>query len=245
MHVIDLVKIITTINAYDSSVSMKVAINNKLRKNMIGNFYPPKAVIYDVNTLTTLPIHEVRSGYAEIMKEALIADENLFKNLLEIEVKNVSSSQLQYHLYEAIKIKAQIVEEDERESSIRKFLNLGHTFAHALEAELGYGKLTHGEAVAIGLLFAMKVSEEQLHVQLPYVTLKRWLMKNKFPLKWDANIQSIIQLMKSDKKSQKNQIQMVLMKQIGELTTKDLTDDILKIALMEFKKELEDDDTGF
>src|SRR5690625_3654940 len=244
MRGIDYVQIPTTILAHDSSVGGKVAINHKLGKNMIGNFYPPKAVIYDVNTLTTLPIHEVRSGYAEIMKEALIADENLFKNLLEIEVKNVSSSQLQYHLYEAIKVKAEIVEQDERESSVRKFLNLGHTFAHALEATLGYGKLTHGEAVAIGLLFAIKVSEEQLHVQLPYVPLKHWLRANDYPLTWDANIQAMIRLMKSDKKSEKSRIQMVLMKSIGELMTKELSDDFLINALMEFKKELGEDDTG-
>src|SRR5690625_21422 len=244
MRGIDYVQIPTTILAHDSSVGGKVAINHKLGKNMIGNFYPPKAVIYDVNTLTTLPIHEVRSGYAEIMKEALIADENLFKNLLEIEVKNVSSSQLQYHLYEAIKVKAEIVEQDERESSVRKFLNLVHTFAHALEATLGYGKLTHGEAVAIGLLFAIKVSEEQLHVQLPYVPLKHWLRANDYPLTWDANIQAMIRLMKSDKKSEKSRIQMVLMKSIGELMTKELSDDFLINALMEFKKELGEDDTG-
>src|SRR5690625_1320774 len=150
---IDYIQIPTTILAHDSSVGGKVAINHELGKNLIGSFYPPQAVIYDVNTLQTLSESEVRSGYAELIKEALIADQHFFQVLINTNLKEISTSQLQDHLYVGIKIKADIVEADEKEAGDRMFINLGHTLAHALEAELGYGELAHGDAVALGLLF--------------------------------------------------------------------------------------------
>src|SRR5690625_1282699 len=159
MRGIDYIQVPTTILAHDSSVGGKVAINHELGKNMIGSFYPPKAVIYDVDTLHTLPEHEFRSGYAELIKEAFIADASFLKQLLELNIQNISHEMLKEHLFTGIQIKAEIVERDEKESHIRKFLNFGHTLAHALETELGYGKITHGEAVAVGMLFALKVSE--------------------------------------------------------------------------------------
>src|SRR5690625_4355185 len=239
MRGIDFIQMPTTILAHDSSVGGKVAINHELGKNMIGNFYAPQAVIYDVNTLESLPEHEIRSGYAEIIKEAFIANHSLLDTLLQVNLKQLSAAQLKNHLYEGIKIKANIVEKDEKESSIRKFLNLGHTLAHALEAELGYGKITHGEAVAIGLLFAIRVSEQQYNVQLPYDSLLKWLLKNGYPIFFEANIQSIIQLMKSDKKSQNKHVQMVLLHEVTKLVIEELNDDMLKTCLQLFKKELD------
>ena len=239
MRGIDYVQMPTTILAHDSSVGGKVAINHELGKNMIGNFYAPQAVIYDVNTLESLPEHEIRSGYAEIIKEAFIANHSLLDTLLQVNLKQLSAAQLKNHLYEGIKIKANIVEKDEKESSIRKFLNLGHTLAHALEAELGYGKITHGEAVAIGLLFAIRVSEQQYNVQLPYDSLLKWLLKNGYPIFFEANIQSIIQLMKSDKKSQNKHVQMVLLHEVTKLVIEELNDDMLNTYLQLFKKELD------
>src|SRR5690625_1693080 len=155
MRGIDYVQIPTTILAHDSSVGGKVAINHELGKNLIGSFYPPTAVIYDVDTLASLPVREIRSGVAEIVKEGLIADPELFEHLIAIDLEHLDMEKLSEYLLKGIHVKANIVERDERESGERKYLNLGHTLAHAIEAEYKYGQITHGEAVAIGLLFAM------------------------------------------------------------------------------------------
>src|SRR5699024_2966609 len=98
----------TTILAHDSSVGGKVAINHELGKNMIGNFYPPTAVVYDVDTLETLPVNEIRSGYAELMKEAFIANSTFLNQLLALRIEDISHEELIEHLFTGIKIKATI-----------------------------------------------------------------------------------------------------------------------------------------
>src|SRR5699024_9294066 len=131
--------------AHDSSVGGKVAINHPEGKNLIGNFYPPVAVIYDVETLHTLPLTEIRSGYAEIVKHSMIHQPPFWERLEGVNLKQpLTDDQLKRDLLEGIEVKAKIVEEDEREKSIRQHLNFGHTLGHALEAELGYGNMTHG-----------------------------------------------------------------------------------------------------
>lgn len=239
MRGIDYIQVPTTILAHDSSVGGKVAINHELGKNMIGNFYPPKAVIYDVNTLKTLPAHEIRSGYAELIKEAFIANAEFLQQLLPLTLATISNDQLKDHLFQGVKIKADIVEKDEKESNIRKFLNFGHTLAHALEAELGYGKITHGEAVAIGMLFALKISEHKYNKSLYYDQLLNWLQGNNYPLSlFHTGIDQLINAMKLDKKAQYQQIQMVLLSSIGKPVVVNLTDDELHSYLQSFKKEL-------
>lgn len=245
MRGIDYIQVPTTILAHDSSVGGKVAINHELGKNMIGNFYPPKAVVYDVGTLKTLPEHEVRSGYAELVKEAFIADEEFLNNLFQTNIHQVSDENLIDHLYKGIQIKADIVERDEKEANIRKFLNFGHTFAHALETEIGYGVITHGEAVAIGMLFALRVSEQKFNVSFPYEQLYGWLENNGYPLSLnEININRIIEHMKRDKKSMSKQVQMVLLQKIGEPTVNNLNDQELYQLLEMFLKELNERDTG-
>lgn len=245
MRGIDYIQVPTTILAHDSSVGGKVAINHELGKNMIGNFYPPRAVVYDVETLKTLPKHEIRSGYAELVKEAFIADELFLNDLFKTNIYEVPDNELIEHLYNGIKIKANIVEQDEKEADIRKFLNFGHTFAHALETELGYGKITHGEAVAIGMLFAIKVSDERLHTSLPADKLYNWLIFNGYPLSLqEIDMERIIDHMKRDKKSLSKQVQMVLLEKIGKPQVIHLEDDELKQLLQIFLKELNERDPG-
>lgn len=240
MRGIDYVQVPTTILAHDSSVGGKVAINHSSGKNLIGTFYPPEMVVYDVETLQTLPRHEVRSGYAELVKEALIADESYFYKLLNTDLSFVDNSELVDHLYKGINIKAAIVEKDEKESGIRKHLNLGHTLAHALEAELGYGTLTHGEAVAIGLLFALDVSEHTYKGGLPKRMLLNWLKQNNYPLRLprvDAEV--LINKMKSDKKTVNSNIQMVLLRKIAEPCVVEVADHVLRNKLTSFLNSLE------
>lgn len=236
---IDYIQIPTTILAHDSSVGGKVAINHELGKNLIGSFYPPQAVIYDVKTLQSLSEHEVRSGYAELVKESLIADENFYENLLKTNLTNISSQQLLDHLRSGIEIKAKIVEADEKESGERMFLNFGHTLGHALEAELGYGKLTHGEAVAIGMLFAIHVSQQIFSVELPYDSLYKWLTKNEYPLELPKiEVNHLIRKMKLDKKVVDKKIQMVFLKNIGQPIVKEIRDLELFTYLNNFLGEL-------
>ncbi|WP_249871866.1 3-dehydroquinate synthase [Oceanobacillus saliphilus] len=235
MRGIDYVQLPTTILAHDSSVGGKVAINHELGKNLIGNFYPPVAVIYDVDTLESLNDREIRSGYAELIKEALIADVDFFRSLLKTDIYHVTNNQLQNHLMLGTKIKAQIVEMDERESGVRKHLNLGHTLGHALESDLGYGKLAHGEAVAIGLLFSMHVSEQLVNEKLPFEELYEWLQNNRYPLNdIDYHNDRLINIMKSDKKSVKSKIQMVLLKDIAVPIVKELEDEEIDNYLKSF-----------
>lgn len=236
---IDYIQIPTTILAHDSSVGGKVAINHPLGKNLIGSFYPPQAVIYDVATLTSLSTNEVRSGYAELVKEALISDEHFLNEILQVNLANLSNETLTKHLYGGIKVKANIVESDEKESGIRMYLNLGHTLGHALEAELGYGVMTHGEAVAIGLLFALRMSEKKFSAQLPYEQLRQWLIENEYPLHvQNLKIKNLIDKMKKDKKVVHKKIQMVLLKDIGEPVVQEIDEQELYLALKSFMEEL-------
>ena len=235
MRGIDYVQVPTTILAHDSSVGGKVAINHEKGKNLIGSFYPPVLVIYDIDTLQTLPEREIRSGYAELVKEAMLADLVLMERLLRLSLLENNSEELAGFLESGIKIKADIVEQDERESGKRMFLNLGHTLGHALEVKYGYGVLTHGEAVAIGLLFTLFVSEKELKTELPLHALKMWLKKNDFPLKIAPEmIDDLVELMRHDKKTTHKQIQMVLLQKLTEPVVRTIDDSKLKNYLTTF-----------
>ncbi|MBY7143491.1 3-dehydroquinate synthase [Virgibacillus sp. NKC19-3] len=239
MRGIDYIQMPTTILAHDSSVGGKVAINHQFGKNLIGSFYPPAAVIYDTQTLRTLSEEEIRSGYAELVKEALIADETFCNRLLKTNLTNLSSDQLTNHLTNGIKIKASIVGMDEKEKGIRKHLNLGHTLGHALEAEKGYGEITHGEAVAIGLLFSLHVSESLFSRRLPYLPLFHWLKHNNYPLNiGELDEESVINRMKTDKKTLNERIQMVLLKQPGEIIVQELSDHDIQMYIQSFRRRL-------
>ena len=239
MRGIDYIQIPTTILAHDSSVGGKVAINHSMGKNLIGSFYQPQAVIYDVETLQSLSEQEVRSGYAELIKEAMISDELTFHSFLKADLAVLSLQSLQTHLRTGIQIKAEVVEKDEKEAGIRKYLNLGHTLGHALEAELGYGSLTHGEAVAIGLLFAVHVSEQFFDNELPFRQLKQWMEQNQYPLHIKAiEHPALLAKMKKDKKNKQKQIQMVLLEKIGKPVIRTIGDQAMLDYLHSFERKL-------
>ena len=239
MRGIDYIQVPTTILAHDSSVGGKVAINHEQGKNLIGSFYPPVAVIYDVNMMQTLPENEIRSGYAELIKEAFISDEVFLNQLFAKTLTSITNSELKNHLFQGVKVKANIVEEDEKEANIRKYLNFGHTLAHAMEASLGYGRITHGEAVAIGMLFALYMSEQMYGRSLYYKELYTWLLDNDYPLSfYEMEIDRLVHLMKLDKKATNQKIQMVLLEEIGKPVVQTVDEDLLQQTLQVFKKEL-------
>jgi 3-dehydroquinate synthase len=157
MRGIDWVPLPTTLLAMvDSAVGGKVGINHPKAKNLIGAFHQPRAVIIDPEFLETLPLRELRSGAYEILKCGLIADRTLFKAVQQAPTGLAGWDRiaLENAIASACRIKAEIVEKDEREGGLRRVLNLGHTLGHALEAVTRYRRFTHGEAVGWGLLGA-------------------------------------------------------------------------------------------
>ena len=153
------VQIPTTLLAQvDSSVGGKTGINTAAGKNLAGAFHQPSLVLADTDLLSSLPDRELRAGYAEIVKAALIADPALFERLEATGGAGLKGEALTAAIADAVAFKARIVAEDEREAGRRALLNLGHTFAHAFEAEAKPGVLVHGEAVAAGLVLAFDYS---------------------------------------------------------------------------------------
>ncbi|WP_037585884.1 3-dehydroquinate synthase [Stenoxybacter acetivorans] len=152
----------TLLSQVDSSVGGKTAINHPLGKNMIGAFYQPQAVIADLGCLKTLPPREFSAGMAEVIKYALLGDAD-FLSWLEQHITALMAQEpetLAYAVEHCCRMKADIVAQDEKEHGIRAYLNLGHTFGHAIEAEMGYGNWLHGEAVAAGMVLACRLSEQ-------------------------------------------------------------------------------------
>lgn len=150
----------TLLAQVDSSIGGKTGVNLPEGKNLVGTFYQPRLVMADVLTLRTLPAREFRSGLAEVVKHAMIGDAELFR-LLEEDAEKILArdpATLEAVIARNCAIKARVVEQDEREAGLRALLNFGHTVGHAVEAGLGYGAVTHGEAVAYGMLVAATLS---------------------------------------------------------------------------------------
>tara|TARA_B100001013_G_scaffold335690_1_gene254339 strand:+ start:221 stop:1015 length:795 start_codon:yes stop_codon:yes gene_type:complete len=145
----------------DASVGGKTGVNIPEGKNLAGAFHQPRAVIMDLGLLGTLPTRQVRAGWAEIIKTAAIRDLRLL-SLIEREKAGLRTGSEQFLakvIERCVRIKAEVVEEDERESGLRMILNFGHTLAHGIETAQGYGRLLHGEAVSIGMVFASRLGE--------------------------------------------------------------------------------------
>ncbi|PHE98335.1 3-dehydroquinate synthase [Bacillus wiedmannii] len=241
MRGIRFVQVPTTLLAHDSAVGGKVAINHPLGKNMIGAFHQPEVVVYHTPFLQSLPEKEWRSGYAEVIKHALIGDVNLYHWLKE-EVQTLADlrdEKLIHILTKAIPVKANIVSQDETEKGVRAHLNFGHTLGHALEKELGYGNITHGDGVAVGMLFALFLSEQVYKVNLSYEEMKQWFLKYGYPkMPSDLNVERLVQLMKQDKKANAGAIHMVLMQEYGVVNVVSIPDETVHIALEAFQKDM-------
>lgn len=161
---VDFIQIPTTLLAQvDSSVGGKTGINTRHGKNLLGAFHQPRAVLIDTDVLDTLPRREMLAGYAEIIKYGLIDDAPFYDWCLANSAKLLAgdAAAREYAISHSCVAKARIVAADELESGPRMLLNFGHTFAHALEAEAGYGAgLLHGEAVAVGMVLALSLSAQ-------------------------------------------------------------------------------------
>jgi 3-dehydroquinate synthase len=220
---VPLIQIPTTLLAMvDSSIGGKVAINHELGKNLIGQFYPPRLVVVDIANLRSLPEREFACGLAECVKHGLISGYTLFEWMEENQEKIMSREEnvLVELIRKNLEVKAGIVQRDEMESGERAFLNLGHTFAHALEKELSYSNtLLHGEAVSLGLLAAVKLSEIRGKETKNLRTRLSSLLQN-FNLPISMKLPSIEKLMLHmgrDKKVESNAINFVLLEEPSKL----------------------------
>ena len=226
----------TLLSQVDSSIGGKTGINNKFGKNLIGSFYQPDLIISDTVLLQSLPQREIICGYAEILKHSLIKNKKFFlfldKNLKKI--LGLKKYFIEKAIIESCKIKKQIVEKDEKESGLRKSLNLGHTFGHSYEATLNYSKkLNHGEAVLYGILSAAKFSTKlnflnTYDYKLIVSHLSRLGFVNLNKIFKKKNLNKIISFMISDKKNDTKKINLITLKKIGNVNTSNQFD-IIKV----------------
>ncbi len=216
----------TLLAQVDSSIGGKTGINNKFGKNLVGSFYQPDLVISDINLLRTLPKREIICGYAEILKSSLIDNKKNFNYLDKNfnKILNLNGNFIINAILNSCLLKKKIIEKDEKEKNLRKSLNLGHTFAHAYEATLSYSKkLNHGEAVIFGLMNAVNFSKEKkiisnINSDLIINHIRKIKIKNKYQNLFNKRkISPILNFMKSDKKNQSDNINLILIKNFGKL----------------------------
>ena len=215
----------TLLSQVDSSIGGKNGINTNLGKNLIGTFYQPDEVFIDPKVLKSLPKRELQSGYAEIVKHALIND-IFFFNWLDKNYKRIfkfEQNALVYAIHKSIKIKAKFIETDSKEILInnksRALLNFGHTFGHALETLYEYNnKITHGEAISIGMIIASKLSNKLSSLKTnELIKITDHLCKVGLPI-YDNKINNkkILSIIQKDKKNNDGKINLILLKKIGK-----------------------------
>ncbi|WP_293267410.1 3-dehydroquinate synthase [Neptunomonas sp.] len=224
----------TVLSQVDSSVGGKTGVNHSMGKNMIGAFYQPQLVVADISVFSTLPDRELSAGLAEVIKYGLIYDYSFFcwleDNIERLIARDADA--LAYAIFRSCEIKAEVVAQDEKESGIRAWLNLGHTFGHAIETHQGYGNWLHGEAVSAGTMMALLLSCEMKWISDEDVSRARMLFeKANLPILPPENMseKDFIELMSVDKKVLNGELRLVLLKSLGKAV---VTADYSKEKLM-------------
>lgn len=212
---IPLIHVPTTVLAMvDSSIGGKTGVNHKTGKNLIGSFYQPEKVIADIQFLDSLPKNEWINGLSEILKCGAIRDESIFEEaeiFLEPDLKSINAEKLVKLIAKCVQIKADVVEEDEFEGGVRAFLNYGHTFAHALEKACDFDKISHGEAVFLGMIAAKSLSN-LTGANLEATKLASFRSLYTFRISKDElSYERLNEYMKSDKKRTDQHIKFVLL----------------------------------
>lgn len=208
---IDFVQIPTTLlAAVDSSVGGKTAIDLKAGKNLAGAFYQPIEVICDTDTFSTLPEREIACGYAEVIKYGVLFDEQFFVNLENMELS------MQNTVEKCVIFKRDIVERDEFDKGERMLLNLGHTAAHGIEKHSGFA-LSHGQAVAVGMMIAAKIAENEGVCEKGLSDrIGKVLKAYNLPTEYDVSAKELCDAALSDKKRDGAQITLVLPERVGK-----------------------------
>lgn len=226
MRGVDWVVVPTTLLAMvDSSIGGKVAVNHARAKNMIGAFHQPRAVVIDPAFLATLPLREFRSGAYEILKCAVLGDDALFASLRRAPagLAGWQRSEVDNAIATACRIKAEVVERDEREGALRHVLNLGHTIGHALEAVTGYRRFTHGEAVGWGLVGAAWIARHRALLPEPAYDAIASAVDHVGPRPRVSDLEprGILEAVSHDKKARAGRVPFVLPTAIGRVVVQD------------------------
>lgn len=231
---ITLVQVPTTVlSMVDSSVGGKTAVNLPAGKNLVGAFHPPILTLVDVGLITGLPIREVRAGWAEVIKTAAIFDPALFDELDTVPLVELQPDRMADILERTVRWKERVVHEDPRERGIRVVLNFGHTVGHAIEATTGYGTYLHGEAVAIGLVAASRLSVRAGFLDAGVAArIEDMLARTGLPTRYDptfTNANAILDRTLTDKKVESNRVRWVLLRDIGQVVvTDELCADVIR-----------------
>ena len=236
MRGVPFVQVPTTLLAQvDSSVGGKTAINHPQGKNMIGAFYQPVRVVCDLDTLATLPARELSAGLAEVIKYGPIAD-MAFLAWIESNIDALvrrDPAALAHAVRRSCEIKADVVGQDEREAGLRAILNFGHTFGHAIEAGLGFGKWLHGEAVGCGMVMALQLSRRLGLVDEAFVQrVTALIARAGLPIVGPAlGADRYLELMRIDKKAEGGEIRFVVIEKPGQAGVRAAPDDVVRRVL--------------
>lgn len=228
----------TLLAQVDSSVGGKVAVNHPQGKNIIGSFYQPACVLADVDLLKTLPLRELQSGLAEVIKYGIIYNEEFFTWLEENIEKLLAgeSAALTYVARESCRIKALVVELDEKEGGLRAILNYGHTYGHTVEALTGYRHYTHGEGVSMGMVAAARLAVAQgLLNSAALDRIERLLQRAGLPLEIPPDLASedLINSFYRDKKTTGGRLMFILPLRIGQVAIKSVASDKEQLRIVE------------
>ena len=235
---VDYIHVPTTLLAHDSAIGGKTAINSEHGKNLIGAFYRPKAVIYDLEFLDSLPHAEVLSGFGEVYKHAMLNSPELFEELMNITADSIDVDELPAFIIKGIETKMKIVIEDEHESGSRKFLNLGHTLAHAVEYKY---KIPHGQAVMLGIIAALYISNELNGTDFNIGNHIDYMRRHGYTVNLlkEMDIDEMMQLMMKDKKNHRNDyISYIVFKDQNTPEVMDIKIENLKKILAALKERI-------
>lgn len=225
----------TLLSQVDSSVGGKTAIDHPLGKNLVGAFHAPRLVVADLETWTTLPTRERWSGLAEVVKAALIQDVALL-DTMERELETIATDPhwagAEELVARAVRIKAAVVEGDERDQGKRRILNFGHTLGHALEMLTGFGPLTHGEAVVLGMRGAVEVSRHLGRLTDEEAARARALLE-RFPIPSFEmpRPDELLEAMRRDKKVEGGRSVFVTVGPLGQAGVEDVDEGALRLAI--------------
>ncbi len=237
MRGIDYYQVPTTLLAQvDSSVGGKTGVDLPQGKNLVGAFYQPRAVVIDTATLDTLPVRELRSGLAEVVKHGIIYDQEFFE-FLRSNARDLLARRpdaIEHAVVRSVEIKRDVVQADERESGLRAILNCGHTVGHAVEMLAGYGKYRHGEAVSIGLVAEALLAEQKGAAEEPISKLiAAALEKFSLPVRIELPIPTadIVRAAELDKKVLGAELRLALPTRIGKCEVHTVSREMLTRAI--------------
>ena len=220
----------------DSAVGGKTGVNSKLGKNLIGSFHAPRLVIADTATLASLGQREFNEGFAEVIKHAAIRAPSMLEEAVDVQPEELPDL-----IARNVKIKAEIVAEDEFETrGLRALLNFGHTIGHAIENVAGYGRYLHGEAISLGLIAAIRLSVKKAKLPLndagrPMAALRAFGLPTQLPD--DLSTDDLINALKRDKKFEAGGIRFVLVPELGKaVVSNEITEADLREAIERLRK---------